>query len=348
MTHIRLVDPPHSPNALPGERQPVEGLYRLIADHASDAILCMSLDCQVRYASPAFCTITGWSIEAALAFNHRTLVHLDEHPTVAQMLNRLQAGESGASCRYRYMRPDGSYVWVEACFQVASGQYGLGVGYAGSIRDITDRKHLEVQLAAAQAELARASTTDDLTRLPSRDRFNDSLAAEWARGIRDEQPLSLLLLEVDYLEAYACLHGPQARNEVLRIAGHCVQGRLRRTTDLASRYGPEAFAVLMPHTDGFGAMMMAERIRDAVLDCNLPHPRSRHGVVSASLGVATMNLLQGSLHVALTNKAEQALGEARRLGRNRIEADAAVMAAAATAGGWFDGFGQASKLLNRT
>ncbi|MGI4941809.1 MAG: hypothetical protein ACRYHQ_14820, partial [Janthinobacterium lividum] len=89
------------------------------------------------------------------------------------------------------------------------------------------------------------------------------------------------------------------------------------------------------------------QIRDAVLDRHLPHPQSPHGIVSVSLGAATVTPPQGSLPATLTNKAEQALGEARRLGRNRIEADAAVIAAAATAGGWFDGSGQASKPLNR-
>lgn len=341
MTLIQLVDPPHLPNGQPGECQLAEGLYRLMADHASDAILCMGLDDQMRYASPAFCTITGWSIEAALAFNHHTLVHPDEHSTVFRMLESLRAGKLGASCRYRYVRPDGTYIWVEACFQVASSQYGFGAGYAGSIRDITDRKHLEEQLAAAQAELARVSAIDGLTRLLSRGRFDDALAAEWARGARDEQPLSLLLLEVDYLEAYTSLHGPQARDEVLRIIAACVQGRPRRTTDLAARYREDAFAVLMPHTDGFGAMMMANQIRDAVLDRNLPHPRSPHWIVTVSLGAATLIPSQGSLLATLTNKAEQALGEARRLGRNRIEADAAVVAAAALAAGWFDGSGNA-------
>ena len=341
MTHTRLVDPPHSPNGQPGECQLAEGLYRLMADHASDAILCMGLDGKMRYASPAFCTITGWSIEAALAFNHRTLVHPDEHPNVSRMLESVQAGELGASCRYRYVRPDGTYIWVEACFQVASSQYGLGAGYAGSIRDITDRKHLEEQLAAAQAELARVSATDGLTRLLSRGRFDDALAAEWARGAREEQPLSLLLLEVDHLEAYTSLHGPLARDEVLRIIAACVQGRPRRTTDLAARYGEDAFAVLMPHTDGFGAMMMANQIRDAVLDRNLPHARSPHGIVSVSLGAATLTPSHGFLSTDLAAKAELALREARRLGRNRIEADAAVVAAAALAAGWFDGSGNA-------
>ncbi len=343
MTLIRPVDPPQLPNGQPGECRPMEGLYRLMADHASDAILCMGLDGQIRHASPAFCTITGWGIEAALAFNHRTLVHPDEHPIMSRILDSLQAGEPGASCRYRYVRPDGSSVWVEACFQVASRQYGLGAGYAGSIRDITDRKHLEEQLVAVQAELARVSAVDGLTRLLSRGRFDDALGTEWARGGRDEQPLSLLLLEIDHLGEYAGLHGPLARNEILRIAAACVQGRLRRATDLASRYGPEAFAVLLPHTDGFGAMAMADRIRDAVLDRNLPHAGSSHGTVSVSLGVATVTPTQGSLPAALVHKAEEALGEARRLGRNRIAADAAVVAAAATAGAWFDGSGQATQ-----
>ena len=97
----------------------------------------------------------------------------------------------------------------------------------------------------------------------------------------------------------------------------------------------------MPHTDGVGAMMMANQIRDAVLDRNLPHARSPHGIVSVSLGAATLTPSHGFLSTNLAAKAEAALGEARRLGRNRIEADAAVVAAAALAAGWFDGSGNA-------
>ncbi len=337
MTSARLASHLTSRDGPAGEGQQAEELYRLLADHARDGVLCLSLDGQVRFASSALRTMAGRNVEEVLACDHSTLIHPDDWPGVAWALAGLHAGDAGATCRYRYVRNDGLHTWVEGRFQVASSQYGMGVAFVGSVRDITDRRRLEEQLAAAQAELARVSATDGLTRLLSRERFDDALAAEWARGARDEQPLSLLLLEVDQFEAYVEAHGPQAGDEVLRIVAACVQGRPRRTTDIAARYGGEVFAVLMPHTDGFGAMIMAEQIRNAVLDRVLPHPGSPCGVLSVSIGVATLTPFPDEVPAALVGKAGTALGEAGRLGCNRIEADAAVAAAAATAAGWFDG-----------
>jgi two-component system chemotaxis family response regulator WspR len=106
-------------------------------------------------------------------------------------------------------------------------------------------------------------------------------------------------------------------------------------SDVTARYGGEAFAILMPHTDGFGALMMAEQVRGAVLDRDLPHQGSPYGIVSVSIGVATVVPHGDQGAALLVARADAALGEARRQGRNRVEADEAVVAAAATAAGWF-------------
>ena len=345
MTSIRLAAHFTSQDQPDGDEQQSEKLYRLLADHARDGVLCLSLDGQVRFASSMLRTMIGRSIEGVLACDHRTLVHPDDWSSIGQALASLHDGNARATCRYRYVHQDGLHVWVEGRFQLASSGYGLGAAFVGSVRDITDHRRLEEQLAAAQAELARVSATDGLTRLLSRGRFDEALAAEWARGARDEQPLSLLFLEVDQFEAYIEVQGSQAGDEMLRIVGACVQGRPRRTTDIAARYGGEVFAVLMPHTDGFGAMMMAEQVRDTVLDRILPHPGSACGVLTVSIGVATLTPSHGEMPAALVGRASTALAEAGRLGSNRIEADAAVVAAAATAAGWFGGPDHAGKAI---
>ena len=345
MTSVRLASHATTQHGPADEGRQPEEFRRLLADHILDGVLCLSLDGQVRFASSVLRTMIGRSIEGVLACDHRTLVHPDDWSSIGRALASLHDGDARATCRYRYVRKDGLHVWVEGRFQLASSGYGLGAAFVGSIRDITDRRRLEEQLAAAQAELARVSATDGLTRLLSRGRFDDALAAEWARAARDEQPLSLLLLEVDQFEAYIEVHGSQAGDEVLRIVAACVQGRPRRTTDIAARYGGEVFAVLMPHTDGFGAMMMAEQVRNAVLDCILPNPGSACRVLTVSIGVATLTPSHDEMPGALVGRAGVALAEAGRLGSNRIEADAAVVAAAAAAAGWFDGPGQARKTI---
>ena len=339
-SHLTFHDGP------PDRGRQAEELYQLLAGHARDGILCLNFDGQVRFASPMLCTMVGRSIEEMLACEHRALVHPDDWSGIGQALASLHDGNAGATCRYRYIRQDGLHVWVEGRFQIASSGYGLGAAFVGSVRDITDRRHLEEQLAAAQAALAQVSATDGLTRLLSRGQFDGALRAEWARGARDEQPLSLLFLEVDQFEAYIEVQGSQAGDEILRIVAACVQGRPRRATDIAARYGGEVFAVLMPHTDGFGAMMMAEQIRNAVLDRILPHPGSACGVLTVSIGVATLIPSHDKIPAALVGRAGVALAEAGRFGSNRIEADAAVVAAAATAAGWYDGPAQAGKAID--
>ena len=79
-------------------------------------------------------------------------------------------------------------------------------------------------------------------------------------------------------------------------------------------------------------------VRDTVLDRILPHPGSACGVLTVSIGVATLTPSHDEMPAALVGKASTALAEAGRLGSNRIEADAAVVAAAAA--GWYDGPGQ--------
>jgi len=343
MTSVRLATHPTSQDGPDGEDRQAEDLHRLLADHARDGFLCLSLDGQVRFASSVLRTLIGRNVEEVVGCDHPTLVHPDDWSGIARALAGLHDRDARATCRYRYVRHDGLHTWVEGRFQLASSGYGLGTAFVGTVRDITDRRCLEEQLATAQAELARVSATDELTRLLSRGRFDDALAAEWARGARDEQPLSLLLLEVDHFEAYLEAHGPQAGDEVLRIVAACVRGRPRRTTDIAARFGGEVFAVLMPHTDGFGAMMMAEQVRDAVLDRILPHPGSPSGRLTVSIGVATLIPRIHEMPAALVERACMALAEAGRLGSNRIEADAVVAAAAAVASGWFDGPGYADR-----
>ena len=320
-----------------GKRKNVDGPSRLLADFASDAIVCIGFDGHARCVSPGFRTMIGWSSDDVLAGDHRDLVHPEDRSAVAQTAARLQAGESQVTCMFRCIHGDGSDVWVEGCFRIAPVQYGFGSAYAGRLRDITEHRRLAEQLAAARAELAQLSATDGLTKLSSRRHFDNALAAEWARGAREEQTLSLLLLDADHLKAYGDLYGRPAEDDVLRTIAACVHGGPCRTTDITARYQNESFAVLMPHTDGFGAMLMAEQVRDAVLDRNMAHSGSPHGVVSVSIGVATVIPSHDRDSATLIKWTDAALDTAKRQGGNRIEADEAVIVAAAAATGWISG-----------
>lgn len=160
--------------------------------------------------------------------------------------------------------------------------------------------------------VTRAAEIDALTGVANRGSFDTRLAVELRRAVDLGLPLSLILLDIDYFKTINDTYGHQAGDEVLRRMGALLQDRLRRS-DFGARYGGEEFAVLLPDTDGPGALLLAERLREAVSELRIS---TEDGEVTptASFGVASFPQQAGSDLVAA---ADAALYEAKRSGRNR-------------------------------
>lgn len=314
------------------ERQRAEERYRLLADHSSDAIVCTGLDGRFRYVSPSFSTMTGWGSEEALGRDGRDLVHPEDRERLAAALDRLRAGATGAACSYRQLRKDGSHIWVEDRRRMASPTGNGAPECVGNIRDVTERKSLEDRLTEANAELTALSAIDGLTGLANRRHFDHALAAEWSRAGRERRPLSLVLLDADCFKPFNDMYGHPAGDEVLRMVASCLRVGLQRPADLAARYGGEEFAVLLPETGSQGAMLVAERIRREVVARRVPHGGAAAGFVSVSLGVASVVPRDGDPPVSLVERADAALYQAKRRGRNRAEAHAGARAVPENAG----------------
>ena len=143
------------------------------------------------------------------------------------------------------------------------------------------------QLEAANRRLHGLAITDGLTGVANRRGLDAALAAEWRRIGRDSSHLALLLVDIDHFKSYNDCFGHQAGDDCLRrIAGVPGGERLPPQGDLVARYGGEEFAVILPGADRFGAIDVAERLRDAVQALRLPHPGSPTGLVTISIGVA--------------------------------------------------------------
>lgn len=175
-------------------------------------------------------------------------------------------------------------------------------------------------LEAANSELERVAMLDGLTHIANRRRFDAVLQHEWRRCLRERQPMSLLMLDVDDFKAYNDEYGHQAGDEVLiRIAAAC-EGAMKRSTDTAARYGGEEFAIILANTDAAGALRIAEAVAAAVRDTAMPHRRATAAdVVTVSVGVATQVPDGRQGPESLVSRADQALYAAKRAGRNRIE-----------------------------
>ena len=137
--------------------------------------------------------------------------------------------------------------------------------------------------SAQEGEKARI---DGLTQIANRRRFDEYLLQEWGRHIRMQQPLSLLICDVDHFKLYNDRQGHQAGDECLKSVAKAIN-QCYRAGDLVARYGGEEFAMVLPQTNRAGAVQVAERVRAAVAAAALPHPASPVcDRVTVSIGVA--------------------------------------------------------------
>lgn len=191
-------------------------------------------------------------------------------------------------------------------------------GVIGNCIDITERKQMESALQQANLELERLATLDSLTQVANRRRFDEYLQQEWQRMIRESQPLSLILLDVDYFKAYNDYYGHQQGDECLVTVARAISQGVKRSVDLVARYGGEEFAVILPNTNRAGAINVAEIIQAQIRDLQIPHAQSVIcAYVTVSLGIASATPAMGGSCHELIAAADAALYQAKRRGRDR-------------------------------
>lgn len=167
-------------------------------------------------------------------------------------------------------------------------------------------------------QLREASILDGLTAIPNRRHFEDTLAAEWKRCARAGSPISAILTDVDFFKQFNDIYGHQAGDACLKTVANALNESLFRVEDTVARYGGEEFVVVLPGTDHVGTLAVAERMRNTVLELNIPHQHGLTGVVSCSFGIATMTPTPENDPKQLILQADNGLYQAKRSGRNRV------------------------------
>jgi two-component system cell cycle response regulator len=163
--------------------------------------------------------------------------------------------------------------------------------------------------------LERLALTDGLTQMHNRRHFQMRLAEEFRRAQRYDNPLALILADLDHFKAVNDTSGHVQGDVVLRKVAACFQACIR-DTDTAARWGGEEFAVVLPQTHLAGALTVAERIRRDVAALKLG--AGELGVVTASLGVSSYPAAHVHTTDELVRSADEALYRAKREGRNRV------------------------------
>ncbi len=147
--------------------------------------------------------------------------------------------------------------------------------------------------------------------------FDEGLQAEWLRAGREQEPLALLLIEVDHFTAYARKAGAAAAEDSLQQIAAALMQAVFRPTDLVARYAEAQFAIVLP-THEAGARVVAARVRHAVNGLSLPHRAGEGGIVTVSIGVAALTPAPEQPAAGLVTLAEDALAQARRIGHDCI------------------------------
>jgi diguanylate cyclase (GGDEF)-like protein len=215
-----------------------------------------------------------------------------------------------------------SYLTIGLLLLIA-GLLTLG---ARLVRQIVLRDRFERELREAKAALEKSNASltslafsDPLTGLSNRRHFEKALGREFRYARRSGQALALVMLDADNFKDYNDLYGHPAGDHCLRTIGKAIESGLRRPGDVASRYGGEEFAVLLPDTDVEGARAVAEAIRAAVQDAMLEHRRNAAGVVTVSAGVCVIAPHASDTDpLKLVQEADRALYIAKSQGRNRV------------------------------
>ncbi|WP_433963392.1 diguanylate cyclase [Tunturiibacter gelidiferens] len=193
---------------------------------------------------------------------------------------------------------------------------------------LEERKALEISLQKSELRYRELANADSLTGLANRRAFDERLEEAWHRAMRDQQPLSLLLIDVDLFKAYNDLYGHVGGDECLRCIAKVIASALQGKAEIAARFGGEEFAVILPNTTIEVAVRVAENVREAVASLKVPHSGNQLGIQTISVGVAAEVPNRNTAVISLLTASDHALYRAKYLGRNRVESTTAVKSTA--------------------
>ena len=159
---------------------------------------------------------------------------------------------------------------------------------------------------------------DPLTGVANRRAFDATIQREWARAIRSQRHLAVAMLDIDHFKLYNDTYGHREGDVCLQQIAQVCSANIVRASDLFARYGGEEFAVVLGDADPIAGIVVAERVRAAVEALAIPHSEKEGGVVTVSIGVASMLPDKSLKPGELVERADRALYKAKDNGRNRV------------------------------
>ena len=174
-------------------------------------------------------------------------------------------------------------------------------------------------LEQANKQLQKLALVDELTQITNRRGFEQYFHREYRRMKRDKKPLSLIIADVDCFKNYNDFYGHKAGDNCLKQIAQTINSSLKRGGDLVCRYGGEEFAIILPDTDSYGAVHLAQTIREQIQKLQIIHESSFvSSIITLSLGIATMKMdTTVNQPDIMIETADRALYQAKQQGRDR-------------------------------
>ncbi|HWT73001.1 MAG TPA: sensor domain-containing diguanylate cyclase [Oxalicibacterium sp.] len=270
----------------------------------------------------------GPQIESVLGWTPSSWINVEDwasriHPEDREYVVNFCVAQSKAGvdheADYRALAKDGSHVWIRDVVHVMRNAEGEVEALIGFMFDISERKRTEARLADMQKELEALSFKDGLTGVANRRMFDSALELEWANARRNSQPLSLILLDIDYFKQYNDHYGHVQGDECLKRIAQTLGAAGKRARDLFARFGGEEFILVLPETDEASAVKVAERCRSLIFKEQIPHAHSAVSqIVTISLGVGTIIPGAADTPRDFLDSVDKRLYQAKQRGRNCI------------------------------
>ncbi|MFV9682128.1 GGDEF domain-containing protein [Pseudomonas sp. NY15367] len=273
------------------------------------------------YIGPQIESLLGWSQASWVsAEDWAARMHPEDRERVVGFCVSQSQNGVDHEADYRALTAAGDYVWIRDVVHVVRDDNGEVDSLIGFMFDISERKKTEEQLLTLQKQLEEYSYKDGLTGVANRRMFDTVLVSEWANAQRNQQPLSLILLDIDYFKQYNDHYGHVQGDDCLKSVGQALSRAVNRPRDFVGRFGGEEFVLVLPETDEAAARHIAERCRQQVRRQRIAHERSAvSSLLTISLGVGTIVPGAHDRSQDFLNAVDKLLYQAKRRGRDRLE-----------------------------
>ncbi len=301
------------------ERKRTEEKLRQLSsavEHSPSAIVITDVNGNIEYVNPKFTELTGYAFEEARGKTPANMYGANQlHPESGKgHWQTIQAGEEWRG-EMLNRRKNGETYWEAVSISPIIDPNGIITHFVAVSEDITLRKENEEKIKRLNAGLEKMAMTDHLTSLYNRRYFMQRGTEEFKRSWRNNQPLALLMLDIDHFKKVNDNHGHDAGDMALQQIAAALKSNMRET-DILGRMGGEEFAVLLPNTLSNEAALLAERLRQSVEHLSFEVPGASL-FVTVSIGVVMISGEMSGIDDMLRS-ADAAMYRAKHCGGNRV------------------------------